>query len=474
LGKELQKFNDLLLHAKLDAKKIGGEQMFEKVLVANRGEIACRVMRTCKKLGIKTIAVYSEADAESLHVQMADEAYLIGGPRVVESYLKVDKIVEVAKAAGAEAIHPGYGLLSENAEFARRCSEEGIVFIGPKPEVIARMGSKIESRQAMELAGIPVVPGIVRPLADADEAAQVAAGMGYPVMLKASAGGGGIGMQIAHNEEELMKAFAGNQKRAKDFFGDGAMYLEKYIEDPRHIEIQILADEQGNTVYLWERECSIQRRHQKVVEEAPSPFLDKSTRAKMGETAVKAAKSLGYSNAGTIEFLVDGEKNFYFLEMNTRLQVEHPITEEITGLDLVELQLRIANKEPLPFAQEGVKRNGHAIEVRIYAEDPKTFFPSPGKITKFELPKSAGVRHELAVSDQSVVTPFYDPMIAKLVVTGDNREEALQRLQAALDGYHVEGIKTNLPMLREVANHAAFRAGDTTTSFVAKYLQVKK
>jgi acetyl-CoA carboxylase, biotin carboxylase subunit len=460
----------------LDAKKRerGAEQMFQKVLVANRGEIACRIMRTCKKMGIQTVAVYSEADAEGLHVRMADEAYLIGGPRVVDSYLKVDKIVEVAKAAGATAIHPGYGLLSENAEFARRCEEEGIIFIGPKPEVMARMGSKIESRQAMELAGIPVVPGIVRPLADAEEAAQVAKGMGYPVMLKASAGGGGIGMQIAQNEDQLIKAFAGNQKRAQDFFGDGAMYLEKYIEDPRHIEIQILADEHGETVYLWERECSIQRRHQKVVEEAPSSFLDEETRRKMGETAVKAAKSLGYSNAGTIEFLVDVDKNFYFLEMNTRLQVEHPITEEITGLDLVELQLKIANKESLPFTQEGVKRIGHAIEVRIYAEDPKTFFPSPGKITKFELPQTDWTRHELAVSDQSVVTPFYDPMIAKLIVTGDNREEAIHRLQAALEGYQIEGIKTNLPMLREVASHPAFSNGDTTTSFVAKYLQGKK
>lgn len=447
--------------------------MFSKILIANRGEIAVRVMRTCKALGVRTVGIYSEADAGALHVKMADEAYPVGGPRVNESYLNIEKILEIAKQTGAEAIHPGYGLLSENAAFARRCEEAGIVFIGPSPDVIARMGSKIESRKAMEEAGVPVVPGIAHPLADAEEAVEAAKGMGYPVMLKASAGGGGIGMQIVRSDEELRKAFAGNQKRAADFFGDGAMYIEKCIERPRHIEIQILADKQGNTVHLWERECSIQRRHQKVVEEAPSPFLDEATRLKMGEAAVKAAKSLGYSNAGTIEFLVDAEKNFYFLEMNTRLQVEHPVTEEITGLDLVERQLRIACGEPLGFGQDQVKRGGHAIEVRVYAEDPKTFFPSPGTITKFVTPEGPGIRNELAVSERSVVTAFYDPMIAKLVVKGSTREEAVDRLQAALAAYQVEGIKTNIPMLREVAAHPAFRAGDTTTGFVADHLQGK-
>jgi acetyl-CoA carboxylase, biotin carboxylase subunit len=444
--------------------------MFSKVLIANRGEIAVRVIRTCKRLGIQTVAVYSEADAESLHVKLADEAYLIGKPRVNESYLNIEKIIEVAKETKAEAIHPGYGLLSENPAFARRCEEEGIVFIGPKADVIARMGSKIESRKTMAEAGVPVVPGISFPLADVEEAAKTALEIGYPIMLKASAGGGGIGMQVVHNEEELRKAFEGNQKRAASFFGDGAMYMEKYIENPRHIEIQILADHHGNYLYLWERECSIQRRHQKVIEEAPSPFLDEQTRQKMGETAVKAAKHIGYTNAGTIEFLVDAQKNFYFLEMNTRLQVEHPVTEEITGLDLVEEQLRVASGQKFLYTQEQIKRDGHAIEVRIYAEDPKTFFPSPGKITVFETPNGEHVRNETAVTSGSSVTPFYDPMIAKLIVKGQSRQAAIEYMLQALESYKVEGIKTNIPMLKEVLSHPEFQAGNTTTNFVNIYL----
>ena len=448
--------------------------MFKKILIANRGEIAVRVMKSCKKLGIGTIAIYSEADAEAPHVKIADEAFLIGEARVAESYLNMEKIIQTAKEAGADAIHPGYGLLSENAAFARKCEEEGIVFIGPSPEVISQMGSKIESRKAMEKAGIPVVPGISFALTDVEEAVKVADSMGYPVMLKASAGGGGIGMQIVRNETEIRKAYEGNQKRATDFFGDGAMFIEKYIENPRHIEIQILADQFGNTVYLWERECSIQRRHQKVVEEAPSPFINEETRINMGETAVRAAQFIGYRNAGTIEFLVDEDMNYYFLEMNTRLQVEHPVTEEITGLDLVAEQIKIAAGKSLGFIQSDVNRDGHAIELRIYAEDPKTFFPSPGKITKLELPSGMGVRHELAVHEQSVVTPFYDPMIAKLVVKGSNRNEAINRLQDALAHYYIEGIKTNIPMLQEVIAHPAFRSGDTTTNFVEKYLKTNK
>jgi acetyl-CoA carboxylase biotin carboxylase subunit len=444
--------------------------MFSKILIANRGEIAVRVIRTCKKLGIQTVAVYSEADADSLHVKLADEAHLIGKPRVNESYLNIEKIIEVAKETKAEAIHPGYGLLSENPAFARRCEEEGIVFIGPKADVIARMGSKIESRKTMVEAGVPVVPGISFPLADVEEAAKTALEIGYPIMLKASAGGGGIGMQVVHHEEELRKAFEGNQNRAASFFGDGAMYMEKYIENPRHIEIQILADKHGNCLYLWERECSIQRRHQKVVEEAPSSFLDEETRKKMGETAVQAAKYIGYTNAGTIEFLVDEQKNFYFLEMNTRLQVEHPVTEEITGLDLVEEQLRIAAGEALGYSQDEIKRDGHAIEVRIYAEDPKTFFPSPGKISVFQIPEGANIRNETAVTSGSTVTPFYDPMIAKLIVKGSTRQEAIEQMRVALDRYQVEGIKTNIPMLKEVLFHPEFQAGNTTTDFVNKYL----
>ena len=445
--------------------------MFTKILIANRGEIAARIIRTCRKMGISTVAIYSEADVEAPHVQMATEAYLIGGPRVNESYLNMDKIIEVAKESGVQAIHPGYGLLSENAAFARKCEEEGIVFIGPSPEVISQMGSKIESRKAMEKAGVPVVPGISFALTDVEEAVKVADSMGYPVMLKASAGGGGIGMQIVRSETEIRKAYEGNQKRATDFFGDGAMFIEKYIENPRHIEIQVLADQFGNTVYLWERECSIQRRHQKVVEEAPSPFINEETRINMGETAVRAAQFIRYRNAGTIEFLVDEDMNYYFLEMNTRLQVEHPVTEEITGLDLVEKQLRIACGEPLGLVQSDIKLEGHAIEARIYAEDPKTFFPSPGTITKFITPEGTGIRHELAVHEGLVVTPFYDPMVAKLVVKGKSREEAIDCLKEALANYWVEGIKTNIPMLREVAAHPAFQSGDTTTSFVEKYLK---
>jgi acetyl-CoA carboxylase, biotin carboxylase subunit len=422
-------------------------------LVSNRGEIAARVMRTCRKLGIQTVAIYSEADREAPYLKLADEAYLIGGPRVNESYLNIDRIIEVAKDSRAEAIHPGYGLLSENEQFARKCEEEGITFIGPSPEVIAGMGSKIESRKVMLQAGVPVVPGISYPLSDETEAIKAAKDVGYPLMLKASAGGGGIGLQIVRSDEELSKAFAGNQKRATDFFGNGAMYIEKFIENPRHIEIQVLADQFGNTVYLWERECSIQRRHQKVIEEAPSSFLDEVTRKKMGEAAVNAAKSIGYKNAGTIEFLVDTDKNFYFLEMNTRLQVEHPVTEEITGIDLVEEQLKIACGEALSFKQEEIERKGHAIEVRIYAEDPKTFFPSPGSINTFKIPEGIGIRHELGVEEGSKVTPFYDPMIAKLIVYSESRDKAIVKMVDALNSYTVEGIKTNIPMLIKVLEH---------------------
>ncbi|CAH0161916.1 Biotin carboxylase [Peribacillus sp. Bi96] len=445
--------------------------MIRKILIANRGEIASRIIRTCKKLGILTVAVHSDADSDSPFVGLADEAYLLGGPRVQESYLNVEKILEIAKEAGVEAIHPGYGFLSENANFARSCEEAGLIFIGPKPEVIQQMGNKVEARKKMEQAGLPLVPGFSRPLIDSAEAAAVAEKIGYPVMLKAAAGGGGIGMQAATNEEELSKAFEGNQKRAQLFFGNGDMFIEKLIEKPRHIEIQVLADSFGNTVYLWERECSVQRRHQKVVEEAPSSFLDEETRNKMGLAAIKAVKSIGYSNAGTLEFLVDADKNFYFLEMNTRLQVEHPVTEEITGFDLVEQQIKIASGNKLEFTQAEINRDGHSIEVRIYAEDPKTFYPAPGKITSMKLPEGDGIRHELAVHGTSVVSHFYDPMIAKLVVSGDSREKAIERLREALDNYIIEGIKTNIPLLKEIISHEAFSQGDTTTDFIDKYIK---
>ncbi|MEK3765477.1 acetyl-CoA carboxylase biotin carboxylase subunit [Solibacillus sp. FSL K6-4121] len=443
--------------------------MFKKVLIANRGEIARRIIRTCNRLGIETVAIYSEADANSLHVKEATESFCIGKPPVTQSYLNIDSILDVAKQTGADAIHPGYGLLSENATFAKRVEEAGLTFIGPKFEVIQSMGSKIEARKTMQQAGVPIVQGVNEPIADTDEAAKIAEHIGYPVMLKASAGGGGIGMQLVNNEQELRKAFEGNQKRAQSFFGDGTMFIEKFIAEPHHIEVQVLADAFGNVIPVYERECSIQRRNQKVVEEAPSPFISEETRKKMLDAAVNAAKHIGYTNAGTIEFLVDCDQNFYFLEMNTRLQVEHPVTEEITGLDLVEQQLKIANGEKLAFTREDIQQKGHAIEVRIYAEHPITFFPSPGKITKLVLPEGEGIRHEVAVETGSEVTPFYDPMIGKLVVFGSTREEACVRLADALRSYVVEGIQTNIPMLLETVTQEQFLAGSTTTKFVEEY-----
>ncbi|RSK26264.1 acetyl-CoA carboxylase biotin carboxylase subunit [Bacillus sp. HMF5848] len=440
--------------------------MFEKILIANRGEIAVRIMKTCQKLQIKTVAIYSEADKDAPHVKLADEAYLIGPPRVNESYLVIDKIIAIAKQTNVNAIHPGYGLLSENSTFARRCEREDIIFIGPTADVIEKMGSKIEARRTMQEAGVPIVPGYTNSLQDEEEAIKIANEIGYPVMLKASAGGGGIGMQVVSCDDDIRKAFKSNQQRATNFFGDGTMYIEKYIENPRHIEVQILADQKGTTVHLWERDCSIQRRHQKVVEEAPSPFLDDITRASMGDAAVRAAKHIGYSNAGTIEFLVDEQKNFYFLEMNTRIQVEHPVTEEITGLDLVEQQIRIAAGSPLQLTQSDIKGTGHAIEVRIYAEDPNTFFPSPGKITEMSFLQESWIRYELGVEAGMTVTPFYDPMIAKVVVSGTTRTEAIDKLRQALAGYRVEGIKTNIPFLREVIDHPTFLQGEATTNFI--------
>lgn len=447
----------------------GGIFLFQKLLIANRGEIALRIIRTCKRLGIQTAAVYSEADAESLHVKAADEAWLIGKPRVSESYLNIEKIIETAKKAGVCAIHPGYGLLSENSRFAERCLQENITFIGPPSDVIAKMGSKIEARLAMEQAGIPVVPGVTKSLAGLNEAKALAESIGYPVMLKASFGGGGIGMQLIRNESELAKAYEGSQKRAADFFGDGAMYIEKYIEDARHIEIQILTDEYGNAVYLWERDCSIQRRQQKIIEEAPAPLFDENMRAKLGEAAVKAALSIGYANAGTIEFLVDSKNHFYFLEMNTRLQVEHPVTEEITGLDIVEEQLNIAAGKALPYKQKDIRRDGHAIEVRICAEDPKTFFPSPGRITDLKLPEHPNVRHECAAAPGMNITPYYDPMIAKMIVKGNSRDEAIRTLAEALSQYQVKGIKTNIPLLEDIVRSDEFRKGGVQTDFISRY-----
>jgi len=442
--------------------------VFKRILIANRGEIAVRIIRTCKRIGIETVAVFSEADQRALHVKEADYAFLIGPPKVSESYLNMNRIIEVAKVSKAEAIHPGYGLLSENPEFARRCEKEGIAFIGPSIEMIELMGKKVAARKAMKEAGFPIIPGTEFPVNNEGEAILAAATIGYPVMLKASAGGGGIGMQLVENDEQLMKAFSSNQKRAQMFFGNGEMFLEKSIEEARHIEVQLLADHYGQVLHLWERDCSVQRRNQKVIEESPSPFLDETDREELGRMAVTAAKALGYTNAGTIECLVDQKKNVYFLEMNTRLQVEHPVTEEVTGLDLVEWQIRIAVGEKLSLQQEEIKQDGHAIEARIYAEDPKTFYPSPGTITKFNKPYASHLRHEYGVEEGSVVTPFYDPMIAKLIVKGSTRIEAIERMQVALKNYQIEGIKTNISMLQEIIGNSTFQAGEVTTGFVAK------
>lgn len=443
--------------------------MIKKILIANRGEIAARIIRTCKNNNIKTVAVYSEADSKSPYVMMADESYLIGPPRVNESYLHVEKILEIAKQTNADAIHPGYGFLSENGSFVKQCEQTGIIFIGPNSNVIEQMGDKIAARNAMERAGVPVIPGTKEAISDSEEAIKEAKKIGYPIMLKAAAGGGGIGMQIVHSDDELVRAFESNSKRAEQFFGSGAMFMEKLLVNARHIEVQVMADMHGNVVHLFERECSIQRRNQKVVEEAPSSFISEEIRDKMGKVAVNAAKEIGYTNAGTIEFLVDENQQFYFLEMNTRIQVEHAITEEITGLDIVKMQIDIANGEKLSISQHNVKMHGHSIEVRIYAEDPVTFFPSPGKITVYEEPDGEGIRIESSIVQGFDVTPFYDPMISKLIVTGNDRKETITRLHEALQNYKIEGIKTNLPMLQEVVQHEQFINGNTTTDFVTEH-----
>ncbi|MFS0751697.1 acetyl-CoA carboxylase biotin carboxylase subunit [Oceanobacillus sp. 1P07AA] len=445
--------------------------MIKRLLIANRGEIARRIIRTCKQLNIESIAIYSEADKNTLFVKEADESYLVGGNRVQESYLNVDKIFEIAKEENVDAIHPGYGFLSENASFANRCLKENITFIGPSPEIIELMGDKIAARKTMKQAGVPIVPGTEEAISSVEEAVKYATDIGYPIMLKASAGGGGIGMQIVHNDDELVKAFDSNSKRAANFFGDGSMFLEKKIEETRHIEFQVLADHHGNVIQLFERECSIQRRNQKVIEEAPSPFVSDTLRKEMGEASIRATKQINYTNAGTIEFLVDGEGNYYFLEMNTRVQVEHPITEETTGIDIVEQQIKIAQGEPLQILQNDILQTGHAIEARIYAEDPITFFPSPGNITHFSLPKGDCIRNECAVKEGDQVTPFYDPMISKLIVTGVTRTEAIANLKVAMNHFIVEGIKTNIPMIKEIIDYPAYIEGKTTTTFIQDYYQ---
>ena len=445
--------------------------MFKKILVANRGEIAVRVMRACRELRIPSVAVYSELDRAALHVVKADEAYPIGAAAATESYLNIEKILEVARRCGADAIHPGYGFLSENAKFAEACADAGIKFIGPSAASMEMMGSKTRARQEMEKAGVPFVPGTSRGLESVQQAKEVAAKIGYPVMLKAAAGGGGKGMRLVGSAKELQPALQAAQGEAQRAFGDDEVYLEKVILNPRHIEMQVLADEHGNTVYLGERECSIQRRHQKVLEEAPSPQVDPDMRRRMGEVAVRVAKAAEYCNAGTIEFLVDQEKNFYFLEMNTRLQVEHPVTELITGLDLVELQIRIAAGEKLPFQQDDVLIRGHAIECRIYAEDPdNNYFPSPGKITMLLTPAGPGVRLDSGVYEGWTVPIDYDPLLAKLVGYGQDRAQAVSRLMRALEELFVAGIKTNVGLFRRILADEDFRSGKIDTGYLERLL----
>ena len=440
--------------------------MFKKVLIANRGEIACRVIKACKEMGIATVAVYSEADKNALHVEMADEAALIGPPPVAQSYLNMAKIIEVAKEKGAEAVHPGYGLLAENPTFAKSCADAGITFIGPSPEAMSAMGLKVEARRLMKEAGVPVVPG-TEGLKDAEEAKAVAKEIGYPVMLKASAGGGGIGMQVVKEEKEMENAFKMCQTRAKAYFANPTVYVEKFIENPRHVEVQILADGSGKTVYLNERECSVQRRHQKVIEEAPSPAVDSELRKRMGEAAVAAAKAINYVNAGTVEFLMDSQKNFYFLEMNTRIQVEHPVTEMTTGEDLVQWQIRIAAGEPLTLEQDSIPLKGHSIECRIYAEDPdKNFMPSPGKLTKWVVPQVENTRIDGGVREGDTVTPYYDPLLAKFVSWGETRDKAIETMLELLKGTQVEGIKTNISFHIKALESPLFRSGDIHTGFI--------
>ncbi len=443
---------------------------FDKILIANRGEIACRVIRTCKRLGIKTVAVYSEADADALHVREADEKVLIGPPPSAQSYLQIDTIVEACKQTGAQAVHPGYGFLSEKPEFQKALAKAGIVFIGPDAFAIHAMGDKIESKKLAQKAGVSTVPGYLHAIADAEEAVKIAGKVGYPVMIKASAGGGGKGMRIAYNDQEAREGFSSATNEAKASFADDRVFIEKYVEEPRHIEIQLIADGHGNCLYLGERECSIQRRHQKVIEEAPSPFLDAKTRKAMGEEAVALAKAVKYKSAGTVEFIVDKHRKFYFLEMNTRLQVEHPVTELVTGLDLVELMIHVAAGEKLPLQQKDVKLNGWAVEARLYAEDPfRNFLPSTGRLVKYREPeRGPDVRVDTGVYEGGEISMFYDPMIAKLCAYGKSRIDAIERMRRALDEFYVRGVSHNVSFLAALMAHPRFREGRLTTNFIAE------
>src|SRR5947199_2464333 len=448
--------------------------MFKKILIANRGEIACRIIKTARKLGIKTVAVYSDADRDGLHVEMADEAIAIGPPPAAQSYLLIDKIVEACRTSGAEAVHPGYGFLSERESFARALAKAGIVFIGPNPKAIAAMGDKIESKKAAAKANVSTVPGHLGVIEDDKQAVKIANEIGYPVMIKASAGGGGKGMRIAHSASEVAEGFARSKSEAKSSFGDDRMFIEKFIVNPRHIEIQVLGDKHGNVIYLGERECSIQRRNQKVIEEAPSPLLDAATRKKMGEQAVALAKAVGYDSAGTVEFVAGQDKRFYFLEMNTRLQVEHPETELVTGIDLVEQMIRVAAGEKLKLKQSDVKLTSWAVESRVYAEDPtRNFLPSTGRLTTYRPPqeKQANgitVRNDTGVYEVGEISIWYDPMIAKLVTHAKTREAAIDAQADALDAFAIDGIRHNMPFLTALMAHPRWRAGKLSTRFIAE------
>ena len=441
--------------------------MFDKIMVANRGEIAVRILRACREMEIPTVAIYSEADRNSLHVRYADEAYCVGAPPSIESYLNQKKIIEIAKKAGAKAIHPGYGFLAENPSFARYCEEEGIVFIGPPSSAIEGMGSKPVARTTMQSANIPIVPGTSQSIENDEEIENIAEKIGYPIMLKAAAGGGGKGMRLVKSREELKNSIRAAKSEAKSAFGNSSIYIEKYIENPRHIEIQVLGDKYGNIIHLNERECSIQRRHQKVIEESPSPIVDKEMRNRMGEAAVKAAKAANYYSAGTVEFLVNKNKNFYFLEMNTRLQVEHPVTEMTTGIDLVKEMIKIAAGEKLSFRQEDVEQRGASIECRIYAEDPdNNFLPSPGKILGLRTPGGPGIRDDCGVFEGYVVPIYYDPLISKLITWGATRNEAIEKMSRALKEYSIKGIKTTIPFHERVMKNPHFISGDFDTNFI--------
>ena len=441
--------------------------MLKKILVANRGEIACRVFATAKKMGIATVAVYSDADADALHVQMADEAINIGPAASAESYLVIDKIIQACRDTGADAVHPGYGFLSENSQFRDALDDAGIVFIGPGKKAIESMGDKITSKLIAEKAGVNCIPGYTDVVRDGDHAVEISAGIGYPVMLKASAGGGGKGMRVAWNEADCRDGFERATNEARSSFGDTRIFIEKYIQQPRHIEIQIMADGHGNVIYLGERECSIQRRHQKVIEEAPSPFLDKATRQKMGEQSCALAKAVDYQSAGTVEFIADADMNFYFLEMNTRLQVEHPVTELVTGQDLVEMMIRVAAGEKLSLAQSDVTLTGWAMESRVYAEDPfRNFMPSIGRLSGYREPEGEGVRVDSGVYEGGEVSMHYDPMISKLITYGDNREAAIDLMVDALDAYYIRGVNHNISFLNALMVHPRFIAGELTTNFI--------